>query len=194
MTIVPPQVELGYGMTATIEVTIEVPCTVTGPVKDTTFVTATSQSYDFISSKVTETTFIDVWPALIFVPDREGSSPPGIIYYTHTLTNDGNYTDTIRLSYWNSNGWTVWVSDTVTLIPGQSTVITVEVTVPGSALSGTIETTIITATTMFSDMVNGIPISATVVDTTTVLPFRTVDVAMSFSSPRRCSSVPTRAN
>jgi uncharacterized repeat protein (TIGR01451 family) len=177
-TIVPPQVVLGHDMTATIDVQISVPCTVTGPVKDTTVLTVASQSHAFINNQVTETNYIDVQPVLVFEPDQEATSPPTTIYYTHTLTNDGNYTDTISFEFLSSNGWPVSVVDAVTLGPQQSTVVTVTVTIPGDVLSGTVDTTIVTATTMFSDMVNGIPVNATVVNTTTVAPFRAIDVAI----------------
>jgi uncharacterized repeat protein (TIGR01451 family) len=170
VTIVPPEVTLGHDMTTTIDVTIEVPCTLVGPLKDTTRITAVSKSYTFITNSVTETTYIDVVPLLALEPDREAYSPPGTVHYTHTLTNAGNYTDTIRFDYWSQYGWGVAVPGPIALGPNSSTVLTVAVTIEGDVVSGTVQTTVITATSMFSDMINGIPMSATVVDTTTVGP------------------------
>ena len=176
VTVAPPEVVLGHNISTTVDVTLSVPCTLTGPIVDTTWITAYSKAYSFISNTITEISYIDVVPLLAFAPDRERTSPPGSVLYTHTLTNAGNYTDTISFDTLSSNGWGATVIPAVTLGPGASDLITVTVAIPGNAVSGTIETTLITATSMFSYVVNGIPMSATVVDTTTVAPQAAVDV------------------
>jgi len=46
-------------------------------------------------------------------------------YYTHTITNTGNFTDTFTFSGVSSEGWTVQIPSDVLLDPGESTVVQV---------------------------------------------------------------------
>ncbi|MFQ6099686.1 MAG: right-handed parallel beta-helix repeat-containing protein [Anaerolineae bacterium] len=104
-------------------------------------------------------------------PDNSGSDVPGqTVVYTHTLTNEGNYTDTFDLTWQNGDGWDVEVNEaasqpvTVTLGAGVARTITVAVTIPSSGvMSGTVNTTVVTATSEANSSVQ-----AAVWDTTTV--------------------------
>ena len=66
--------------------------------------------------------------------------------YHHTLSNNGNFTDTVTLSANSSEGWGVIVSPLVAIVPaGDSTAVTVTVMVPSTAAGGVVDTTVITA-------------------------------------------------
>jgi len=105
-------------------------------------------------------------------PDHNDSGAPGVVVsYTHVLTNEGNYTDTFELTWQNEHeSWDVKVNDAtsqpilVTLESGETRPVTVTVAVPGSGvISGTVNTTVVTATSQTNDSV-----WATTVNTTTV--------------------------
>jgi hypothetical protein len=103
--------------------------------------------------------------AMSLAPNRSGISfPLSAAVYTHTLTNlgaVGSYTVTAR----SSNGWVVNLNPplTVTLGLSQSAVITAAISIPSGILSGTIETTVISATSWTDPLV-----SAYVTDTTVI--------------------------
>lgn len=98
-------------------------------------------------------------------PDRMGYGDPGdVVTCTHTLTNEGDVTDTYTLSHGSDLGWAVTYAGPVTLATGVTQTVVLSVQVPGDALSGTIETTIVTATSH-----GGPSAVASVTDGTTVL-------------------------
>ncbi len=103
-------------------------------------------------------------PAL--APDNARSGLPGqTIEFTHVLTNYGNYTDTFAVALQSSQGWPVSAAPAISMTLGVSTSspITINVTVPSSAISGTVDTTTVTVTSHISSSVQ-----AAVVNTTTV--------------------------
>jgi hypothetical protein len=82
--------------------------------------------------------------AVTLEPDHTSTEVPGDdAHYHHTLTNAGITTDTYTLELHSDLGWSVSSpsSPTVKLGPGQSAPITVDVIVPSSAMSGTMNTT-----------------------------------------------------
>jgi uncharacterized membrane protein len=84
-----------------------------------------------------------------FVPDNAGSGlPASDVRYTHTLTNGGGLADTYTLTAQSGHGWPVAITPapTVTLNGGQSTPVTVTISIPAGVLSGTLDTAVITAT------------------------------------------------
>jgi len=85
---------------------------------------------------------------VVLEPDRTGSGLPGeAVVYHHVLTNTANVAQTIGLDASSSEGWQVNVSPTsVQLAAGAPTQIVVTVTVGGDAISGTVDTTVVTAT------------------------------------------------
>jgi hypothetical protein len=112
---------------------------------------------------------------------RQNAKPGSVVTYTHTLTNTGDVSDTFILDIASSQGWPVALlggassTGTVRLpLPlgaGLTTTFQVELSVPSRLMSGTlniitgtVDTTIITATSQTSRTVY-----ATLTDTTTVI-------------------------
>jgi hypothetical protein len=102
---------------------------------------------------------------LQLAPDRSASVDPGAaITYTHTLTNAGVQSDTFALALASSQDWaTLLTTSPVTLAPSATATIQVRVTVPAGTLSGTVDTTVLTATSQADPHLH-----AAVTDTTTV--------------------------
>ncbi|MEE9615772.1 MAG: right-handed parallel beta-helix repeat-containing protein, partial [Anaerolineae bacterium] len=165
VVVAPTGATLGGGVGTAIYVTVTVPPIPTDTVLvDTTVITATSQSVITVTDPATDTTYVNLQLGVELAPDREGSDVPGnTVYYTHTLTNTGNYTDTFTFEAQSSQGWTVTPPDPTELGSGLTTMVQVGVQIPGGTLSNTVDTTVVTATSQFSATV-----SASVMDVTTV--------------------------
>ncbi len=126
-------------------------------------------------------------------PDNNGSAPPGTTKtYSHTVTNQGNATDTINLSASSSQGWTVTITDeasntisSVTLGSSESTTVVVKVQIPGSASNGTEDETVITATSSNDSDVKDTATDKTTVGSLTIIPDNsgsmTTNTAISYS-------------
>ncbi|MBN1641796.1 MAG: carboxypeptidase regulatory-like domain-containing protein [Anaerolineae bacterium] len=85
-------------------------------------------------------------------PDLAQYANPGeAVVYEHTLQNTGNVEDTYSLSASSSQGWSVVAPGEITLAPGATTTVAVEVQVPLGAISGTVDTTTVTATSAISE-------------------------------------------
>jgi len=107
-------------------------------------------------------TISTLYSALLFEPDREGTTSAGTsIYYDHDLQNCGNLIETIDLSQISSQGYNVTLyypngsamTDTngyngpdVTLDKDNFTTVIVKIDVPSNATTGTVDVTQITAT------------------------------------------------
>lgn len=105
-------------------------------------------------------------PGVSLAPNGEASILPGeTITYNHTLTNTGNGEDTFTITLGGlPAGWSGSVEPTsVSLGAGASAPVTVTVEVPTDALSGTVATAVVTATSSADPSV-----WATVTDRTTV--------------------------
>ena len=120
---------------------------------DTTVITATSQKGPSAKSIVTDTTTV----ALKFAPILTANAPitqttvPGReITYTHTLTNNSNYTDTFTIGTSSSQGWTVSPvpSPTIKLDPGLTGTITITLAVPPGTGGKTDDTTLTVISTL----------------------------------------------
>lgn len=97
-------------------------------------------------------------------PGSASNAMPGEdIIYTHTLLNSGSLTDTYDLSYDSSEGWSAVLASPVTLGPGEETTITVTISIPTDAITGTVDTLNVTATSQTDG-----DVSATATNTTTV--------------------------
>jgi uncharacterized repeat protein (TIGR01451 family) len=97
-------------------------------------------------------------------PNRAEYANPGeTVIYAHTLENTGNVEDTYVLVATSDQGWSVDVAPSVALSPGMTTTVEVEVQAPVDAISGTVDTTTVTATSTISEA-----FQATVSDQTTV--------------------------
>lgn len=126
-------------------------------------------------------------------PDYNGSAPSGTVKsYTHTVTNQGNATDTINLSASSSQGWTVTITDeasntisSVTLGAGESTTVVVKIQIPGSATNGAEDETVITATSSNDSNISDTATDRTTVGSLTIIPDNsgsmTTNTAISYS-------------
>ncbi|MBN1955654.1 MAG: right-handed parallel beta-helix repeat-containing protein [Anaerolineae bacterium] len=162
----PSVVTVGGGQQVVVDVVVTVPPIPSGTVlENTSVITAVSQTFpDILFDPVTDTTYVNVDPAVLFTPNQEGSGLPNeTIPYDHVLQNLGNYTDTFTFSYHSSRGWQITPPPAQTLLPGESIDLQVQVRIPQGALSGTVDVTVITATSQFSAEINDF-----VIDTTTV--------------------------
>jgi hypothetical protein len=143
----PGTIALPAGGSSAVVVSVTVPAGTLSGAVDTVVVTATSQLSATSRASVSDTTTVGQVPGVALAPDRSGTADPATpITYTHALTNTGNGPDTFTLLGVSSQGWTVALSPASTpLAAGGSRTVVVSVTVP-SAISGTVDTTTITAT------------------------------------------------
>ena len=115
----------------------------------TTVVTATSNDSS-ISDDVLDLTIVNQCAGLIMEPDHRssGGTPGTKVFYTHTLTNTGNYYDTFGFS---AGGWAEVGVGGVLLAKDESVVIGVEVTIPSDppAPCGTAHVDTVTARSGF---------------------------------------------
>ncbi len=158
ITWTPVIVTPGDVWTETVVVTVEVDCA--GPLTNVVQVSSVEDASGVYTNIVTlPPTF-----GVEFVPDHAGSADPGtIITYTHTLTNTGNRSDTLALTHHSSQGWVLTYTTPVSVRDGQSATVVVSVTVPAGAISGSVDTSTITASSQSSPTVR-----AAVTDTSTV--------------------------
>lgn len=99
-------------------------------------------------------------------PDRNGSGFPGLtLIYFHTLTNTGSGADSFTFAASSSQGWPLGLPEgQIGLAAGEATQIQVAVVIPTTAVSGTVDTTVVTATSVASNSSQ-----ASAVDVTTVV-------------------------
>ncbi len=132
---------------------------------------ATSTNNPAIFDEIGNTVTVNTAAAVTIVPDLNGTGTAGgTVRYTHTVTNTGNVTDTFILSHVSSNGWSYAYFDllnnpiaSVTLDPGVSENIVVQMSIPGGVPVGTVETGTITVTG------NGTGATDSAIDITTIV-------------------------
>ena len=132
---------------------------------------ATSTNNPAIFDEIANTVTVNTAAAVTIVPDLNGTSTAGgTVRYTHTVTNTGNVTDTFILSHVSSNGWSYAYFDllnnpiaSVTLAPGVSEDVVVQLSIPGGVAVGTVETGTITVTG------NGTGATDSAIDVTTIV-------------------------
>ena len=160
----PASVELTPYQTATVQVRIDVPPTGVGGVTDVTVVTAQSQMSPSTFDTATDTTEVEMVAGVIFAPNRSGNADPGtVITYTHTITNTGDGPDTFDITHASSQGWDITYDTHVSVGYGMTATVIVSVTVPANATSGTMDATLLTATSQ-----HDFTVLDSVVDATTV--------------------------
>lgn len=137
-------IALPPGGRAPVTATVHVPQGVISGTRDTLVVTATSQSLSTLFDTVVDETVVPYAPRAVIAPDNWGQAAPrGVITYTHTITNLGNYTDSFSLSTNSSFGFSlIQPVQTPSLGPGESYgPIVVTVTLPSYAEAGKVELT-----------------------------------------------------
>ena len=128
-------------------------------------ITATLPTEPGVSDTAVDTTTVIHVPGVELVQDEEASTDPGTkIVYVDTLTNTGNLTDTFTLSF-DSSKPRAAVSPTLAfdLDPWESRQVWVTITVPLEEVSGTVDITVVTATSQLNPGVLDV-----IADTTTV--------------------------
>ncbi len=141
ITWTPVIVTPGDVWTETVVVTVDVGCAV--PLTNVVQVT----SAEGASGIYTNIVPLPLAFGVEFAPDHVGSADPGtIITYTHTLTNSGNVTGTFDLIHYNVLGWLTMYDTPVIVGQGQTATVIVNVVIPTDSISGTMESTLITAT------------------------------------------------
>ena len=136
---------------AIVTVTVRVTPTAVGTLTNTAVVTGIYDPIGTNNAVVATTTCTYNGADHTLAPSSWSSTagPGESAVYTHTLTNNGNVAQTFSLTATSSAGFAVTVNPTsVGPLPplGGSTVITVTVEVPADAISGTVDTAVITAT------------------------------------------------
>ena len=136
---------MDIGMTATVIVSVTVPIG-SGGLVEVTVITATSQAVNDVYARVINTTTVKPVPGVAFTPDHAVEAQPGdMLTFTHTLTNTGDITDTFGLTL--SAGWgALLTTSPITLAQDTVSTVQVKITVPTDAISGTVNKTLITAT------------------------------------------------
>jgi uncharacterized repeat protein (TIGR01451 family) len=132
---------------------------------------ATSTNNPAIFDEIANTVTVNTAAAVTIVPDLNGTGTAGgTVRYTHTVTNTGNVTDTFILSHVSSNGWSYAYFDllnnpiaSVTLDPGLSEDVVIQLSIPAGVPVGTLEIGTITVTG------NGTGATDSAVDQTTIV-------------------------
>ena len=166
VVIEPESVVMNPAETRTISVTVTAPPN-SGGQSHTTFITATS-SIPGLTASATDTTTVPIETAVLFTPNLTETVDAGsTAFYTHTLTNLGNLTDTFNIISSSVPGWPLAITDgPLTVGPGASVPVTAVVTVPLTAtypMEDVLEITAVSQTDVGT--------TATVTDTTIVRPF-----------------------
>jgi len=174
VTVTPASVALNAGATASVQVTVAVPAGTTGGALDEVTVRARSQSDGAVMGIVVDRVTAANVAGVLLTPDRASTVTPGtVVRYEHTLTNTGNFTDTISLAASSSQRWTVVVMPAAAIVPkDSSTTVIVSVTMPSGTLAGVMDTTTITAT---SSITNGAMMDS-VTDASTAIQVAGVDI------------------
>jgi uncharacterized membrane protein len=132
--------------------------------------TATAASAPNASATLTDQITVKQLAGLTLDPNLDDPTlraPNSVITYTtQLLTNNGNFTDTIQLVATTSlAGWSARpVSPSITLNPGASAPIAVELTIPLGQLAGAQNTTTVTATSSLPAVFDTALITTTIAD------------------------------
>ncbi len=133
-------------------------------VVDTTTITATGQGSGATDTAIDRTT---VGGLIVVQPDNGSHATAGtMLFYGHTITNNGDVQDCLTVTAASSQGWAVqlWedtnqngvhetnnpnepaLANPVCIAAGATYYLVAQVTVPGGAAAGTVDKTVITAT------------------------------------------------
>lgn len=140
----PAAVSLASQASATIIVTVTVPLGALHNDTDTLTILVQSLTNQGVTAVVQDTTTVLQAGGVLLTADHNNSGIPGeTITYTHTVRNSGNGSDIVSVSVYQG----VLVSPSeIPLLVGEVDTITVQVTVPPTAISGTQLATLVTVT------------------------------------------------
>ncbi|MCB8923715.1 MAG: right-handed parallel beta-helix repeat-containing protein [Ardenticatenaceae bacterium] len=143
---------LAAGDSHEITVTVAIPAGAVNGTEDWTSVAATAVGEPTITDSALDHTTVEFVPpvyGVMIAPDNTGADLPGaMVTYQHTVTNTGNVTETFALESSSSQGWVTAVTpNTLDLPPGSHADVTVSVTIPAGATTGTIDVTTVTVST-----------------------------------------------
>jgi uncharacterized membrane protein len=167
VSVSPSSVALGAGASTQVAVTVTVPGSGANGLVDITMVqvASTNAGGDVAAAAADVTTLLNPASIVLGANQELTTTPDSAAIYTHTLTNDGASVDTISLAVVSSQGWTTQLShDEVTLQPGASADIVLQVQVPVGAAEDTVDTATLTATSAY-----GAAAHATNTSTTTIV-------------------------
>lgn len=168
VTITPDRIDnLPPGEPRAVTVTIAIPGSAPRGTQDVMTVVATAVGNNSVTDLAINRTTVQ--PAVYGVeitPDNTGSGLPGAtLFYTHTVRNTGNVTETFAITAVSSQGWSATPAPAgVTLAPGGQATVGVTLIIPAGATPGTIDVTTVTA----SSTTPGTAVSANATNTTTV--------------------------
>ncbi|MGD2164533.1 MAG: choice-of-anchor Q domain-containing protein, partial [Anaerolineae bacterium] len=147
---------------ATASVSITVPSDAIAGMSDVTTLTASGTAG---SDSVEDTITVGLIIGLSLAPDYTAGADPGTsVAFTHDVTNTGNFTDTFDVAAVSDQSWAVQYSPLSVTLPAHGMAsVAVTLTVPADAVSGTVDTTTVTATSQGDGTT-----SDAAVDTTTV--------------------------
>ena len=146
----PGPFSLPAGKSIPVTVTLKLPpgtaLTARANTKQDSFVRVTAVYSSAITDYVTDTTTVDPKVVIDVSPLTSNGEVQATktITYAHQITNLGNITATVNLSFNSTPFWpTVVNTNTLTLLPGESRTLTVSVTPPNGTQQGTTAQTII---------------------------------------------------
>jgi hypothetical protein len=144
VTLAPSSVPLAAGAGAYINITVTIPGDASADKPETTVVTATSTADSTVYAAATNVTTVNPIDNITFGPNNESVAYPGeTVVYTHTLTNDGNRSNTVSLAGSSSRGYAVTVvPESITLEQNQSAMVTATVAIPIGTPTGQDITTV----------------------------------------------------
>ena len=160
----PAPIELDPWQSTTFVVSVTVDGKAISDTWDVMTVTARSDTDGGKFATVQDTTTVTRVVGIGLEADESAYAEPlDVVTYTHVLTNAGNYTDTYTIEAVGSLTWTVKAPAPIEVGAWVSTTFVVSVEVPWNAISDTVHTLVVTATSGEDGV-----ISATVRDTTTI--------------------------
>jgi uncharacterized membrane protein len=140
---------------ASVSGTRQVTVTVTAPAGATGSRGFRVEAYEANSSNLLATAVLTATASaplsdLLTPPENSGAAMPGdTVVYTHTVSNIRGVPDTFRLSYLSPFGWETSVTPSSLFLPaGASSTVSVAIRVPTNVVSGTLDITTLTVTSL----------------------------------------------
>jgi hypothetical protein len=158
-------VTVAQNMTKVVDVRMTVPADASSGEVHTVTVTATSQLDPSVSDIAVDTVrvVVPVEAGVILAPDFEEDASAGdVLTFTHMLTNTGTITDAFDMTL--STGWGSLVTSTpITVAQSIMERVHIRVAVPADAVSGTVHTVTVTATSRLDPSVSDIAVDTMMV-------------------------------